>query len=74
MASSMRTVKPLESVVLSVLIPWEMGVARPRRKDGPRIEFSAARLLRRCVRFRASRREAIAGGGGVVNGGTFVRW
>ena len=56
--SRIRTVKPLESVVLSVLMPWVMGVARPLRKG--RIEFRAARLRRCCFRLRANRREAMA--------------
>lgn len=58
-----RTVKPLERVVDSVLEPWETGVASPLVKGDCLLRLTAlmACLERRAVcRFSASRREAIA--------------
>ncbi len=58
------TVRPFLSVVVSVLIGPEMGVARPRRKgtDSP----EAVRPRSPCARFfRASLRDAIGKGGGI---------
>lgn len=53
-----RTVKPLDNVVLSVVMVWLIGVAKPRFigcKD-----LRAARLLSAWFKLRASRREAMA--------------
>lgn len=54
------TVKPLDRVVLSVLIDWWMGVASPRLKGCK--ELSAVRLRTACLRLSANRREAMTSG------------
>ena len=77
-----HTVKPLFSVVDSVLEPYVTGVARPLVKGDRFLALTAlmACLERKlCCRFKASRREAIAfardaeesegmGDGGVMGG------
>lgn len=52
------TVKPLLNVVVSVLVPWLMGVAKPLLTG--RMALRAARLRRAVLRLRASRLEAMA--------------
>lgn len=54
----MLTVNPLANVVLSVLIPWWIGVAKPRFIGY--IDLRAVRLRNAWLRFRASRRDAMS--------------
>jgi len=55
------TVKPLERVVLSVVLPWETGVAKLLIRPGwPRLTALMALLARRpCCRLNANLRDAI---------------